>query len=107
MFFLFSLVTIINAFILFCQCKSTIVNVIFSYMLVKTLSGDHFWHMVYVIQKYVKKKKQCSLVQCKPLVAITTGCTTVDYYRFQVRKLPQVIKNKNHGTCGRFELRSG
>ena len=35
-------VTIINAFILFCQCKITIVNVIFSYMLVKTPSGDHF-----------------------------------------------------------------
>ena len=35
-------VTIINAFILFCQCKITIVNVIFSYMLVKTPSGYHF-----------------------------------------------------------------
>ena len=38
----FHCVTIINAFILFCQCKLTIVNVIFSYMLVKTPSGDHY-----------------------------------------------------------------
>ena len=38
----FHCVTIINAFILFCQCKLTIVNVIFSYMLVKIPSGDHF-----------------------------------------------------------------
>ena len=30
-----------------------VVNVKFSYMLVKTPSEDHFWHMLYVIQKYV------------------------------------------------------
>ena len=38
----FHCVTIINAFILFCQCKITIVTVIYSLMLVKTPSGDHF-----------------------------------------------------------------
>ena len=56
---------IIDAFILFCQSKITIVNVIFTYMLVKIF----FWHMLYVIQKYVKK---CLTSNFKPEVKVTT-----------------------------------
>ena len=34
-------IIIIDAFILFCQCKITVANVIYSYMLVKTPNGKH------------------------------------------------------------------
>ena len=50
----FQCIIIIAAFILFCLCKITIVNVISSYMLVKTPSGELLVaYMPYVIQKYV------------------------------------------------------
>ena len=56
----FQCIIIIAAFILFCLCKITIVNVISSYMLVKTPSGELLVvaYMPYVIQKYVLKKEQ-------------------------------------------------
>ena len=41
------IVSLLYAFILLCQCKITIANAIFSYMLVKTPSGEH--HVAYAV----------------------------------------------------------
>ena len=46
----------VNHIILFGQCKIAIANVIFSYMLAETPSGEHHI-MLYVIQKYVEKSE--------------------------------------------------